>query len=533
MVFPYADTGGQAQLWLRRWENLTPTPIPGTEGGTRPAISPDGEEVAFIAQNELKVAPLRGGVVRTLTGSAACCPAWGRDGYVYYSPVDRTISRVLATGGGAVEQITARDQEGDGPQGDFQILPGGEVAVFTVWGVPYRIEAIRLSTGERMVLTPGMHPYVTSTGHLIFGSLEGQILAAPFDAEDMELTGAPVPIVEGLVVSSADYPLYSVSETGTLVYWSGQAPSIELTPVWVERDGAATVIDPTWRVSGEPANTSLALSPDGARLAISMMDSERRHDLWVKQLDTGPAQRVTLEGTQNFKATWSTDGQFLTFLANRRGEYDVWRTRADGSGTAELVLDGDQPIIEALSSRDDAWLIYRGADANIYGVHSGVDSLPTPLVATAFTERYPALSPDGRWLAHVSDATGRDEVYVRPFPDVASAQWPVSTAGGSEPLWANSGRELFYRNGANDLVVVEISADPSFAVGQEEVLFSTADYLFSSADANVYARGYRQYDVAPDDQRFVMLRLVGATQDNQLIVIQNFFEELRQVVPDP
>ena len=136
MVFPYADTGGQAQLWLRRWENLTPTPIPGTEGGTRPAISPDGEEVAFIAQNELKVAPLRGGVVRTLTGSAACCPAWGRDGYVYYSPVDRTISRVLATGGGAVEQITARDQEGDGPQGDFQILPGGEVAVFTVWGVP-------------------------------------------------------------------------------------------------------------------------------------------------------------------------------------------------------------------------------------------------------------------------------------------------------------------------------------------------------------------------------------------------------------
>ena len=173
IVFRAPNANGDFQVWLRQWGSLTPTAVPGTSEGTPgfPVISPDGTEMVFIAGGQLKVAPLQGGVVRTLADSASCCSRWGPDGYIYYSATgDRTIKRVPARGG-AVEPVTQREQEGDGEHGEFQVLPGGEIGVFTVWGEPARIEAMRLSTGERQVLTPGVKPYVTPTGHLIFASL--------------------------------------------------------------------------------------------------------------------------------------------------------------------------------------------------------------------------------------------------------------------------------------------------------------------------------------------------------------------------
>ena len=147
---------------------------------------------------------------------------------------------------GRWNRSTKRDQEADGPHGDFQVLPGGETVVFTVWGDPIRIEAMRLASWERKVLTPGVKPYVAPTGHLIFASLDGRILAAPLDVDTMELTGAPVPIVEGVVVSGNAYPYYSVSQTGTLVYWSGDVSSGGREFVWVGRNGVATPVDPGW-----------------------------------------------------------------------------------------------------------------------------------------------------------------------------------------------------------------------------------------------------------------------------------------------
>ena len=519
MVFRQQNASGQFLLWLRRWESLTATPIPGTVGGSNPVISPDGEEVAFIAQGELKVTPLRGGVERLLAGSAVCCPRWGPDGYVYYSPIGRGVSRVPAAGG-AVEEVTTRGQA-EGAHGWFEVLPGGDVAVFSMWGGQPRIEAMRLSTGERTVLTPGLKPYVMPTGHLVFASVDGQILAASFDPDAMEL-GTPVPIVEGIMFTTNQSPLFSVSQTGTLVYWSGQSDT-ELTPVWVDRAGRVQEIDPTWSVVGTPLTASLALSPNGDRLALSIQDPGGTTDLQVKQLDTGPQQRLTFEGAINRRPTWSPDGRFVTFLSNRADQYDIWTKRADASGDARLVLDWEQPINEVLYSPDGQWLIFRDAPDDIYGVPLAGDSVPVGLVTTEFSERYITLSPNGRWLAYVSDAGGREEVYVVPFPDAGSALTIVSTNGGTEPLWAHSGDELFYRNEANQLVAVEVNADASFEVVQEEVLFSMADYL--SAD------GYREYDVSPDDQRFVMFR-TGEQGAVELIVVQNWLEELEARVPN-
>ena len=156
--------------------------------------------------------------------------------------------------------------------------------------------------------------------------------------------------------------------------------------------------------------------------------------------------------------------------------------------------------------------------ADIYAVRLGVDSVAVPLEVTEFQERSVSLSPNDRWLAYVSNRSGRDEVYVRPFPDAGASLQQVSTDGGIEPLWAHSGRELFYRNGANELVAVEITDDPTFAAGQQHVLFSMASYLTSN--------GRPQYDVSADDQRFVMLRIMD--QGDQLILVDNWFEELKE-----
>jgi serine/threonine-protein kinase len=226
----------------------------------------------------------------------------------------------------------------------------------------------------------------------------------------------------------------------------------------------------------------------------------------------------------NYRAIWSPDGQSLTFISNRAGERDVWMKRADGSGRAELVLDREQQISEVLNSPDGEWLVFRegGYSAgDIYRVQASGDAEPVPLVATEAQEREIALSPDGRWLAYVSNRSGRDEVYVRPFPDAMSARWQVSTGGGTEPLWAHSGRELFYRNGASELVAVQVSGNPSFAVGRQDVLFSVADYLFGN--------GRPQYDVNPDDQRFVLLR-IGTAAGTDPILVEGFVEELKGTV---
>jgi len=156
---------------------------------------------------------------------------------------------------------------------------------------------------------------------------------------------------------------------------------------------------------------------------------------------------------------------------------------------------------------------------DILALRPGQDTVPVPLVATGFGERQPTLSPDGRWLAYTSDETGIDEIYVVPFPNAAAAKWVVSASGGTEPLWSRGGRDLFFRNGQGEMVAVRVGTEPTFSAGPTSVLFPVTEYL---ADFR-----HRQYDVSPDDQRFIMLRPVGGDAGRELILVQNFFEELR------
>ena len=523
---------GQPQLWLRRWDALEATPVRNTDGAHGPSISPDGREVAFGASGSIRVVPLEGGVSRTLTDSALCCPSWSPEGdWVYYVNLSLGLSRVPASGGPS-EVVTQVDTTaGDLAHVWVDALPGGRGVLYMAAGpgnTNQRIQALDLESGEVKDLTPGQTPRYSPTGHLLFmDANEGTLLAAPFDAKNLELTGAAVPVTEGMLQHAQAWPFFDVSASGKLVYRTGTATANEVTPVWVERDGNLREVDPGWAFAGDVDLSSLALSPDGTRLVTSITDSDGTTDLWVKQLDTGPLFRLTFEGTENLRALWSRDGGFVTFVSNRAGQRDLWRKKADGSGPAELVLDRERPIQEFVYSPDGTWLVFVESDggtanADIYGIRPGVDSVATPLVTEGSSASEMSLSPDGRWLAHTWEQGGDIQVYVRPFPDVDAGRWQVSTTRGDEAVWAHNSRELFYQ-GAGDpgeQMVAEIIVDPSFAVGQQRVLFPLATYLVGN--------GHPQYDISPDDQRLVMLKVEEV--DSQLILVVNFFEELKERV---
>ena len=524
------NEAGLWQLFARHRDELNATPVGDNQRiPFDPALSPDGREVAYIAgvPGLILVSSVQGGAPRAVFDSARAGGGldWGSDDALYFENMSGGISRVPA-GGGPPEVVSVVDRDG----GEFwhrwtDVLPSAKGALFTI-GAPgsFELAAVDFQTGAINRLGPGFSVRYAATGHVVWTTEEGALMAAPFDERELELTGPAVEMLQGVSGDPVGAAHLALSETGTLVYSTGSTVTLE--PAWVGRDGTPRDIDPGWRIRPN-VWISLALSPDGKRLAVTGRGASGL-SLWIKQLDMGPLSRLTFEGEQSFRPAWTPDGRSVIFVSDRgRGgnDFAFWRKRADGSGVAELVMDDDGVAQEGFFSHDGTWFVYRvgaGNGRDIYARRLGLDSAVTPLLTAEFEERSPTLSPDDRWLAYMSNESGRDEVYVRPFPNVADGRWQVSTEGGFEPVWAHNGTELFYRNGANELVVAQVTTTGStFSVGQQRVLFSMTGFR---TDPN-----HPSYDVSPDDQRFVMFRTIQ-TGTGELIWIENWFAELKEKV---
>jgi hypothetical protein len=313
---------------------------------------------------------------------------------------------------------------------------------------------------------------------------------------------------------------------GTLVYVEGTvagASTAEL--VWVDRTGRVEPVDPD--LTPQPFLT-VALSPDDGRLAMDILGEVSR-DIWVKELPDGPMTRLSTDPGVDRRPVWSQDGSTIAYLSDADG-YHMRTVRADGSsvGDFDVLIQRERSVMEIVYTPDERGLIFREGDANVGDADMGFLDLETgevndALLASRFNERAIALSPDGRRLAYVSDVTGRDEVFVRPFPDTGSGQRQVSRNGGIEPVWAHNGTELFYREGpSGSMMVATYTALPTFEVTNREALF----------DASAYHAGeglsWHSYDVANDDRRFVMIRGVQGDEGDpgRLIVVRNWFTEL-------
>ncbi|MDX1675146.1 MAG: protein kinase, partial [Longimicrobiales bacterium] len=528
------------QLWIKRADGLRATPLPGSGNGLTPIFSPNGNEVAFIQETDLKVVGLGTGTVRTIDDDTGGLVDWTEDGQIYYiAAMSNRFFRIPAAGGER-EVVAGLSPTGQAtpvstpPLYSFgDVLPGGRTGVWTVVPVTSNvaeasIAIVDLETGETRAIAQGSSPRYLQTGHLAWVSPEDALLVAPFDVDTRELTGAPIPVAERVRTDGQGGVHASFSERGDLVFRQGDSQARGMKIVWIDRTGEAVPVDPDWEVMpvGTGNWSGLALSPDGRRI-VTTDGGTAGAQLWVKDLEADtPPYRITFEGSFHVRPRWMPDGDAVTFISNLGGPErptEVWAKAADGSGSAWQVAASEVEIEEATVSPDGDWLVYRQggttADRDIYGQPMNGDSAARPIAATQADEKSPQVSPDGRWLAYASSETGQLEVFVRPFPDVTGGKWQISVGGGFSPLWSNDGSELFYLSTRGGLFMTSARLDlreSSLSVTGREALFPTGNQYID--------QNYTAFDVDVDDQRFLMFSF-GAASDARLIWVRSWLTE--------
>ncbi|MCZ6761258.1 MAG: protein kinase [Gemmatimonadetes bacterium] len=530
-----------ARLMVRHFDRLVPQTVPGTANAQSPAVSPDGQMVAFLAvqggRTSLEVVFLTGGSPISLIDSGIPRPpVWGSDGLIYFFRGDRrTLMRVSPEGDSPAE-VVVRAPEGYAYRFPF-IVSGANAALVTAFPsgevTPLRanIQILDFASGSVRTVVPGVRAILSPTGHLLYvtaedlvtGVYNGILMAAPFDPEELTLEGQPAAVFDGIEARGVwGITDLTLSHTGLLAYATPGTNAPE-DVVWVTRDGRTEVIDPDWIRDVE--FEGLALSPDGSRLAVQIIPlTFDRSDIWIKQLDDGPLSRLTFDAAGNNNPEWSPDGAWIYYQSVRDGRPGLWRKRSNGTGQEEPVLLLDQDIFEARLARNTDWMVMvvqnQRGDFDIVGMRASADSVILPLLAEEASEFEPALSPDDWWLAYVSNESGQDEVYIRPFPNVNDGKWILSSGGGRDPLWSRDGRELFYRsNGGQTINVVSMTRGPGAASSRVLVdLPASSNYELNTSN--------RLFEVASDG-RFLMLRRAAVPDvSGDLILVHNFFAEL-------
>jgi serine/threonine-protein kinase len=529
--------GVPSQLWIRPLRELDARPMAGTDRGWAPAISPNGREVVFtvIDQNraQIKVMPLAGGppiTVATLENFSSA--SWGGGGYVYFVDVSGTrILRVLSSGG-PVDTVTALPSFPAGARLLWpDVLPDGKGAIATV-GLEtqgrlttHEIHAVDFAAGTSQPLVPGVYGQYVPSGHLLYVTSDNVLMAVRFDPRSRRLAGRPTALIEGVDYRNNGASDVALSPTGSLVYATDGVNAPEQI-VWAERSGQVTALDPGW--GGELEFEALALSPDGSRLALEMVTrGQSRGDVWIKQLPRGPLSRLTFEGVDNRTPSWSADGRTVTYLSREPGgSWSVMRRPADGSGAAERLPAPGRDLHEVVWSPDGAWLLgsVSGPPSDdIVALRVG-DTAWIPVVNGPSNEYEPVLSPGGRWLAYVSEESGRAEIYVRPFPNTASGRWQISTDGGIEPTWGPTDGELYYRVFDGN-VVWRASLEQGPSAASRSAVFRIPQGAFEANPRN------RMMALTPDARRFILVNQTGLGDvSGDLVFVQNLLAELRAKV---
>ena len=522
------------QLYVRVLDDFGPRAIAGTEGANAPFFSPDGNWVGFFADGRLQKVSLAGGLPVTIADAPwssvfSIGASWSEAGDIVLEfGHSAGLWRVDAEGGGTPEELTSPDtQNGEVGHGWPQILPNGEDVLFTVGTTSgtRRIAVLSLSTGEwRTVLDAGRGAsgarYVVS-GHLVFAQ-SGGLLAAPFDLRRLTSTGSGVSVVDRVYTYGAGLPYFSISESGSLAFAPGDEVQPENTLVWVDRTGNATPLTTDRGTYLYPR-----LSPDGRQVAFAIAQVGNR-DIWIYDVMRGTRRRLTSEGI-NTDPVWTPDGRYITFASNRTGDFDLYRQAVDGSREAELLLARPNPQFPHAWSPDGNTLGFyeltpTGA-RDILMLEGEGDRTVSAVHMTPLNERSPTFSPNGKWMAYVSNGTGRDEVYVQRFPE--GEHWSISSNGGTEPVWSADGRELFYRQGEERMMVVSVVTEPEFRAGRPELLFE------GRYDIARIPGGDQNFDVSPDGRRFVMIQRNERSAPAQINLVLNWLDELRERVRTP
>jgi serine/threonine-protein kinase len=494
------EENAQPRLYVRALDSLAVQPVPGTEGGSHPFFSPDGQWLGFWAEGQIRRVRAAGGEPELVSPAPRLRgAAWLADDTIVFAPSATSGLQRVPSAGGTVETLTSVDAAAGEDSHRWPVaLPGSRGLLFTVSGPSGRdeerwIEAFDLRDRRRHRLLPGgSFPRYVSGGWVLFARA-GALHAARFDADAMRVEGSPTVVLDDvrMVAKGSGLACFDVAGDGTLAYVPGFPRPPDRMLAWVDRDGRETPLEDRARPYFRPV-----LSPDGRRLAVTVQGT--RDDVWVHDLERRTWTRLTAEG-DNTDAVWSPDGRQLVFSSTRSGPFNLYRTSADGGGQVQQLTQERTMAMSASWSPDGSVAAF-----GILDPRTGWDVAMLPLrpqgaprrfLSSPFSEAYAAFSRDGRYVAYVSNESGRSEVYVRAYGQ--DGKWPISVGGGSEPVWSPDGRELFFRGG-DALFAVAVHTAAAFTAGQPRVL------LRGAFEPGV--NGYPNYDVGRDGARFLVIK---------------------------
>ncbi|UCC45020.1 MAG: PD40 domain-containing protein, partial [Candidatus Zixiibacteriota bacterium] len=511
-----ADLGNTTELHLREINRLQTRPLPGTRGARGSFFSPDGQWVGFFAGGELKKLYLDGGKPIVLCESnLAMDGSWGTDDTIFFTPVwSGGLWKISADGGDPV-QVTTPAEDEFGHWG-ARALPGGEGVLFMIWRTSLNdceTALLNRKTGEwRSLVTGAADARYAPTGHILYAQ-SGTIVAAPFDLERLEIGEPHVPVLADVnqYLASGQVSL-GLSGDGLLYYVRGGDWAASRRFVWVDSHGEAEPLPLSAAAYSQPR-----LSPDGRRLAFTKFE-DGAYQVWVHELGGERTTQLTFESS-NLIPVWTRDGEWLSFQSYRNGPFDIFHIRTDRSQPEEALLTSPNDQSPDCWSPDGQALLFDVDDPRTRGdiwLLSARDSNNSrPLIQTSASEGSARFHPSGRWIAYVSDQSGRDEVFVQSFPDPGSII-QISADGGYSPRWSRDGRELFYRCG-DRIMAVDIRTGLRFEAGSPRELFE-GQYLAGS------------WDVAADG-RFIMVKPEPDDISEDVVVVFNWFEELNRLVP--
>ena len=521
----HASVNGRRTVLVRdldelEFRRLAETDV-GALGGAMGFISYDGRWVVFRSGDGLRKAPVAGGPSVMMDADAHWAGGhWTSSDTIYYSRNYRSGVWRIPAEGGEPEPLTVPDDEaGDLAHWWPQLLPDRKHVLFTTFRTPIdraEITVVSLETREqRRLLTGGVHGRYVSTGHLLYVREEA-LLAVPFDLDRLEVTGDPVTVVDDVAMQHVDgLGGYTVSETGTLVYVPASDFNALGDLVFVDREGSETEILPEPGLYKDPA-----LSPDGRRIALSIAEPGEPGDIFVLDLVRGTRSRITAGGGDDFGPRWTPDGDQVIYVSESP-VFDLFIRPADASRPASAFVTDRFDKYPVSFTPDGRNLIYTQAAlprsrAMSVSLEGGA---PDTVFAPGFGASEATLSPDGRWLAYSSTESGRSEVFLSSYPDPSLRRQQISPDGGVTPLWTRGGREVVFRSG-NRVMAVAVDRETG-DLGRPEVLFA-GPYQHSDN-----ALGY---DVSADGERFVFVKRPLERAPRRLIVVTNWFEELKELV---
>jgi Tol biopolymer transport system component len=479
--------------------------LSGTAGATYPFWSTDSREVAFFAEGKLKKVSVASTDVDVICAAPdARGGTWNRAGVILFAPnVASGLQRVDAHGG-SPETVTTIDPSHESSHRFPSFLPDGDHFVFTTDSIgkePGRVQVGSLSDKKtRFLMTAERAPVYAEPGFLVY-SIGDRIVAQPFDAKRLEVSGPPVRLPE--------HPPATVSTNGILV--TAAAADQDSRLVWLDRRGG--IVGSLALPPGSFEDPKI--SPDGKQVALSASTGEDSGDLWVVDLERGATTRLTFGPGMNRYPIWSPDGKRLAFQSDRSGRLSTHVVAATGGAMPvefnSSPLNWKRPLVW---SPDGSKVILEtvGKDSGYDLWIATTEGKTMPFAVTPATEMAAAISPDGRWVAYESNETGRTEILVQSFPSPGT-RYQVTTAGGGNPLWVNGGKELLYATREGKLASVSVTGNEALQFGQQQILFAVPDIT--------------GMDTTADGQKFLATMSEDATAAQSFTVVTNWARALK------